>query len=291
MLSLDRLTRFSCRVQYNHSSTSHFRSGGRIRYLLTPQDGFGVLECIKQLKNNNIPYLTTGNVTNILIKDEGFKGAFISTKELTGIKPLDDGYYVQSGVGMHSLALRAKTDELSGLEELSDIPGTVGGLIAMNASAFDKSIKDVLEYVDVVIDGDVERLKVQDLDMGYRHSLVLDKNFTILGAKILLRKENLLYINAKMKKYADLRAKKQPRGVSLGSVFKKVGNISAGYYIEKAGLKGEKVGGAMISTKHANFIINVNNAKSRDFITLANMAKSRVDKAFNISLKYEILII
>ena len=106
-----------------------------------------------------------------------------------------------------------------------------------------------------------------------------------------LKEDNKLAVQARMNKYMDFRKKLQPAQASLGSVFKKVNDISAGYYIEKAGLKGMQVGNAMISNKHANFIINLGGATSTDFIKLANLAQSKVDKEFKVRLQYEVILI
>ena len=157
----------------------------------------------------------------------------------------------------------------------------------MNCGAFGFELGDVVEYVDMLIDGKIERVYAKDLDFAYRHSNVKELGI-VVGAKLKLVEGNKTRIAKDMKGYALSRSRSQPKGKSLGSVFKKAGDTSAGYYIDRAGLKGHKIGGAQISDIHANFILNAGGATSSDFLRLANYAKQEVDKIYGVKLEYEI---
>ena len=146
---------------------------------------------------------------------------------------------------------------------------------------------DVVEYADILIDGKIERIMAKELDFGYRYSKVKSLG-TVVGVNLRLAEGSRTRIAKDMKGYAIARSKSQPKGRSLGSVFKKPGVTSAGYYIDMAGLKGYRIGGAQISDMHANFIINAGEATSTDFIRLADYAKQEVDKRYGIKLEYEV---
>ena len=157
----------------------------------------------------------------------------------------------------------------------------------MNCGAFGRELGDVVEYADILIGDKVERVLPNDLDFSYRHSNVKMLG-VVVGVCLRLVEGNKTIIAKDMKGYAISRSKSQPKGKSLGSVFKKSGDISAGYYIDNAGLKGCQIGGAQISNLHANFILNVGGATSMDFLRLADYARQEVDKRFGIKLEYEI---
>lgn len=188
---------------------------------------------------------------------------------------------------MNSVCKFACENWLSGIEGLCSIPGSLGGGLVMNCGAFGRELGDVVEYADILIDGKVERIMAKDLDFGYRHSKAKSLG-TVVGVNLRLAEGSRTRIAKDMKGYAIARSKSQPKGRSLGSVFKKPGVTSAGYYIDMAGLKGYRIGGAQISDMHANFIINAGEATSTDFIRLADYAKQEVDKRYGIKLEYEV---
>ena len=157
----------------------------------------------------------------------------------------------------------------------------------MNCSAFGRQIADLVEYVDILTEDGIERLKASELDFSYRTSLVKNKGIAV-GAGIRLVEGDKYAIARDMLAYRIARQKSQPSGISLGSTFKRADDVSAGYYIDKAGLKGYKIGGAQISFKHANFIINTGGAKADDFLQVAEYARQEVDKLFGVRLQYEI---
>ena len=290
MADLSFLSALDANIVYNHKSLSAFGSGGNIAAVIYPTSAKQVVMSTALLDREKIPYYVLGNCTNVLIKDEGVDGIVICTKYLCGIDVKDDLLYVAAGESMPKLCKLSLEGSLSGLEGLCSIPGTVGGGVIMNCSAFGREIADVVEYVDIVNNGEIVRYYAKDLDFGYRYSKAKSLG-AVIGAGIKLKAGDKRKIASDIKGYKIARGRSQPQGVSLGSVFKQANGVSAGYYIDKAGLKGMRIGGAKISEKHANFIINEDNATSSDFLALGNYARQEVDKLWGVSLQYEVDVI
>lgn len=255
--------------------------------VLYPKTAGELENAVKRLNASGLGYITLGACSNTLISDDGVDGVVISTQKLRG-KTLDgNNLYLSSGEKISDVCRFVCENALSGIEGLCSIPGCLGGGLAMNCGAFGREIGDVVEYADILIDEKVVRVYAKDLDFSYRHSKVKELGI-VAGVNLQLVEGNKTHIAKDMKGYAIARSKSQPKGKSLGSVFKKTGNASAGYYIDSAGLKGHKIGGAQISDMHANFILNAGGATSTDFLKLADYARQEVDKRFNIKLEYEI---
>ena len=290
VFDLSFLSALDARIVYNHSSLSAFGSGGNISAVIYPTTAKQVVQATALLKKERIPYYVLGNCTNVLIKDEGIDGVVICTKYLCGIEVNDELLYVGAGESMPKLCKLSLEGSLSGIEGLCSVPGTVGGGVIMNCSAFGREFSDVIEYVDIVQDGEVVRYSAKDLDFGYRYSKARSLG-AVVGVGIKLKSGDKRKIASDIKGYKIARMRSQPQGISLGSVFKQADGVSAGYYIDKAGLKGMRIGGAKISEKHANFILNVGGATSADFLALGNYARQEVDKLWGISLQYEVDVI
>lgn len=281
------LTALDAKVCFDYPSLSAFKCGGNIGAVIFPEDRWELLQTVDLLKRAGEDYKVIANGTNVLIRDEGIDGVVICTKYLCGIDVEDDLWHVGAGEGIVKLARLAANSGYSGLEGICSVPGTVGGGVAMNCSAFGREIADLVEYADILTEDGIERIKASDLAFGYRSSLVKQKGIAV-GVGIRLAEGDKRKIARDMLAYRLARQKSQPSGVSLGSTFKSAGGVSAGYYIDKAGLKGYKVGGAQISFKHANFIINTGGAKASDFLQTAEYARQEVDKLFGVRLQYEI---
>ena len=277
-------------VVYAHPSLSAFRSGGEISAVIYPTTAKQALQAITLLRREGIEYRVVGNCTNVLIRDEGYGGAIVCTKYLCGIDVKDDLLYVSAGESMPKLCKLSLEGSLSGLEGLCSIPGTLGGGVIMNCSAFGRELADVVEYVDIIQDDEIVRYSAKDLDFGYRYSKARSLG-AVVGAGIRLKAGDKRRIASDIKGYRLARQRSQPQGVSLGSVFKQCEGVSAGYYIDRAGLKGMQIGGAKISSIHANFIVNVGDATSSDFLALGNYARQEVDKADGVKLQYEVDVI
>ena len=287
---LSFLSTLGAKTVFNHPSLSAFGSGGDISAVVYPTTAKQVVQAVALLKKERIPYYILGNCTNVLIRDEGIDGVVICTKYLCGIDVKDELLYVCAGESMPKLCKLSLEGSLSGIEGLCSIPGTVGGGVVMNCSAFGREFADVIEYVDVVQDGEIVRYDAKDLDFGYRYSKARSLG-AVVGVGIKLTSGDKRQIASDIKGYKIARTRSQPQGISLGSVFKQADGVSAGYYIDKAGLKGMRIGGAKISEKHANFILNVEDATSSDFLALGNYARQEVDKVWGVKLQYEIDVI
>lgn len=278
------------KVVYDHPSLSAFGSGGNIAAVVYPSTAGDLAVTQVLLTREGIPFRVVGNCTNVLIKDEGVDGVLICAKYLCGVEIKDDLLYVAAGESMPKLCKLALEGSLSGIEGLCSIPGTVGGGAVMNCSSFGREFADVIEYVDIVSSGEMQRYSAEEMDFSYRYSKARELG-SVVGVGIKLVPGNKQRIAADMKGYRLARGRSQPQGVSLGSVFKQADGVSAGYYIDRVGLKGMRIGGAQISEKHANFILNVGGATSSDFLALGNYARQEVDKTWGVKLQYEVDVI
>ena len=229
-----------------------------------------------------------GNGTNLLVSDKGLDGVTVINR-LRTLTINGESVYASSGVTLPTLALFCANNNLSGLEWACGIPGTVGGAIKMNASAFGGEIASVIDYADLIIDGRKIRLTANDLGFSYRSSVV-KKEYFIVGASFRLKREKKSNVLAKIIQISERRKAVQPVGKSAGSTYLK-GEMSAGWYIEKAGLKGRRIGGAVVSQKHANFIINDRNATASEIYELMQIIESTVYDTFGVRLKREIELI
>ena len=259
---------------------SSFLSGGKIKKLYLPENENEVVRAVEYLTEKNEKFFILGNGTNTLISDDGV-GNVMCLKRVKGIEVRGAEIVGRCGETMKSLFRAALDKGLSGLEELSGIPGTLGGALTMNAGAFGTEIGD---YV-------TEITQKSDLWFSYRDSVVKKKGYVVLSATLRLKRKEKNLIAARAKDCETIRRAAQPDSPSLGSTFKKHDLVSAAYYIDALNLKGFSEGGAKVSEKHAGFIINSGGATSRDYKILSDAISDKVKGAFGISLEREIEII
>ena len=276
------------------SKHTTLRIGGPCKAWVEPKSEKDLAEIIKFSKINKIKTFVIGSGSNILVKDSGFKGIVICLKGPAFLKTKVSGKRIKTGAGVSLSAFvhSACRKGLGGVEGLSGIPGTVGGAIFMNAS-YKVNISESLEKIKVM-DKKSARIKVlkkKNINFGYRQSGL--GRYIILEAEFKLKKQKKDVLLSLRESLMEDKRKRQPLGLcSPGCVFKNPSrSVSAGRYIEMAGLKGKKIGGAMISEKHANFIINAKNAKAKDVFALIKLIKKTVKFRFNIDLVPEALII
>ena len=274
-----------------------FRVGG-------PAQWFVLVSTIEQLKQiitlcqeQQVPYYVIGNGSDILVSDTGVRGVMIRLVgefELVTLKELvNEGICnVCAGAGamLATLALRAGKKGFTGLEFANGIPGTVGGAVLMNAGAYGGEIKDTIVAADVLTkDGEVRRLEKEELALSYRHSIIMESGDIILNAYFTIKVRPKLQIFAVMESYRKARQEKQPLEYpSAGSTFKRPQGYFAGKLIQDAGLSGYTVGGAMVSTKHAGFVINAGNATAQDIYQLIQQIKQKVNEKFQVELEPEV---
>ncbi len=275
------------------SKYSTFRIGGPARYLIEVSDPKDLKRAIEKALEINLKFLVIGGGSNILFSSEGYDGMVIVFNSSNNFLIDDNLIEVNASVSLNYLV--NKLDIYTGLEWAVGIPGTLAGAINGNAGAFGGEISDSIKKVKVL---EVEDKKIierefskEDCNFGYRKSIFKNNHDLIITSAILeLKKGNTEEIKQKIKNNLSKRILKQPKGFSIGSIFKNGDNFSAGELIEKAGLKGKQIGDAKIAEDHANFIINLGSATSDDVLSLMEIIKKEVEEKFLIKLEEEIKI-
>ena len=268
-----------------------FRIGGEADIIAEPKDIKELVELIKFLRNKGIIFYILGNGTNVLVSDKGIRGCVVHIgKNLSKTKVNGTKIEAEAGTLLSDIAQLALKNKLQGFEQLSGIPGSLGGAVAMNAGAYDREIKDVVASVNAINDqGRVVKLTKDALDFSYRRSVILEKGFIITSVTINLQPGDKNEIKANMEKYDTLRKNKQPLEFpSAGSTFKRPEGKYAALLIKDSNLVGESIGDAEVSSKHAGFIINKGNATANDVYKLMNLIKNDVKTYFNVDLEPEI---
>lgn len=269
------------------SEYTTLKIGGEAKLIAFPKEE-EILELLRVIKNEGINYFIIGGGSNLLISDRGYNGVIINTKEMNSINLNEEFLTLSAGVNLMKAVIFSVKRGLSGLEGLIGIPGTVGGAIFGNAGSFGYEIKDCLYEIEVIDENlKLKTLKASELNFSYRSS-GLPESIFIKSARFKLRREsqNLL---EKIKEFISKKRETQPlKECSAGCVFKNPEGTSAGYLIDKAGLKGMRIGDIMISPVHANYFINVGKGTASDFLKLMELVKERVFKVFGVELKPEI---
>ncbi len=269
-----------------------------------PADFFIKVNCIEELKNilqfsknNKIPLTIIGNGSNLLVKDKGIRGIVLKVElkniQIKNVDQRNVEITVGNGIQMGFLAQKLLKEEITGFEELSGIPGTIGGTVIMNAGAHGKEMKDIVaEVITIDYDGNIHVFTNEQSQFAYRHSKFIEEKYIILQVKILLEKGKKEDIKSKMDEYAKYRKEKQPiEYPSAGSTFKRGTDFITAKLIDEAGLKGYSIGGAKISEKHAGFVINTDNATAQDVLDLVKYVKDTIYKKFGKEIELEIKIL
>mgnify|MGYP003290221798 CR=1 FL=1 len=273
------------------SGFTSFKIGGKADLLLYPESAKMLSSVLSACNELNIRFFVLGKGSNILVSDEGFRGAVISTSKLDKIELIDDDIvYCQSGVTLSRLCRFALDNSLSGLEFAFGIPGSAGGAAYMNAGAYNGEMKDILFKCDhVSFDGQVGSYSEDKLDFSYRHSVYSKSDKIITGLYLRLNKSNKEPIKSRMDELMAKRRDKQPLEYpSAGSTFKRPKNNFAGALVEQCGLKGFTVGKAQVSEKHAGFVINIGGATASDVMGVIRHCQSVVFEKTGIQLEPEV---
>jgi len=262
--------------------------GGEARWYFKPANRKAVIDAVKQIPST-VPLLPLGRGSNLLIPDEGFPGLVMDLSCLSAISVRGNQVTAEAGARMNKLSRRCAEAGLAGLEFMATVPGDVGGGIAMNAGAFGQQTSDALQCIEVVeTNGKHAILDVKFLHMGYRHTS-LPRGALVLSASFKLQRGQPDAIKERMRDMRRKRSCAQPlEKPNCGSVFKNPPNDHAARLIEAAGLKGFRIGGASISGKHANFIVNEGQASSSDVRALIRHARQTVEQRFGIRLEPEV---
>lgn len=268
-----------------------FRVGGPADFFVTPKVKEEVRDVIRICKEAGMPYYIIGNGSNLLVSDAGYRGVIVQIyKEMNEVKAEGDLVKAQAGALLSGIAAKALGAELSGFEFASGIPGTIGGACAMNAGAYGGEMKDVLESVTVLTgEGKIIELGRNELELGYRTSVIAKKGYIVLGVALKLECGDGEKIKTYMDELKEKRVTKQPLEYpSAGSTFKRPEGYFAGKLIEDAGLRGFQVGGAQVSEKHCGFVINRDHATAADIMELMRQVQIRVKENSGVDLEPEV---
>jgi len=268
-----------------------FRVGGFADYVIYPNNEFSLVPIINCCKEENIPFVVFGNGSNILCSDEPYHGAIIKLNRTFNNFYFDNEYLTaQAGCSIITLAYKALDQDLTGLEFASGIPATIGGTVYMNAGAYKSELSEVVSAVQVLIDDNLVWLEKEQCEFGYRQSIFQKhKDWVIVSVKLKLQKGNHEDIDKLMLARKERRMSTQPLDYpSAGSTFRNPEGSFAWKYIDEIGYRGKIIGGAQVSEKHSNFIININNAKASDIDSLTQEIKQKVKDQFGIELHMEV---
>lgn len=292
------------RILKNEPMSRHtsMKVGGNAAYYIIPANVSELSGIIRYLYNNKIEYYVIGNGTNLLVSDKGYDGVIIdlgrhddTSFTQLGIDDSSDQVIFDAGAGclMGAIGKYAKQFGGSGFEELSGIPGCIGGAAVMNAGAYGTEMKDLISSVDIVsAKGELKHLSRDEIEYGYRTSSLMENGDIVARVELHLKKDDPEKIGKRMDDYLARRKEKQPLEYpSSGSTFKRPEGDYAGRLIEASGLSGFSIGGAQVSEKHCGFVINKGGASARDVYDLINMIQNVVYEKQGIKLEPEVKIL
>ncbi len=279
----------------NESLKKHttYGIGGPADLMIFPKSKQDLIKVIEIINENKIQLTILGSGSNVLVSDNGIRGAVISLKNsLKQIEVDDNILYAECGTMLGKIVKHAVKNNLIGLENLNGVPGTLGGALIMNAGAWGGEISENLIHVEVINSkSEIQKIQKKDLNFSYRQSS-FNKDDILLSAKFNLKKADKNIIKENFIEAQSGRKKSQPLNKrSAGSLFKNPKNNSAGKLLDEAGLKGFSIGDAKISEKHANFFINDGDATSKDMLMLIKKAHKEVKDKFNVNLSLEVKLI
>lgn len=283
-----------CRENVPLSEHTSFKIGGPAELLIEPTSEKELVRLIRYMNCEEIPYYVFGRGSNVLVKDGGMDGVCI----ILGPKYSDcwiegNKLSAEAGASINSVSLLSFKAGLTGMEELSGIPGSVGGGAIMNAGAYGREMKDVIESVRVIDkDGQISEIGIEDMDMAYRSSRMMKEGLIISRVNFSLEPGDPEEIMVKYEDYSERRASKQPLDKpSAGSTFKRPVGGYASKLIDDTGLRGLSCGKAQVSEKHCGFLINNGGAKASEVLELIDMVREKVKDKFGIELEPEVRII
>ncbi|ALP88677.1 UDP-N-acetylmuramate dehydrogenase [Clostridium butyricum] len=282
-------------IQLDAKMSEHiyFKVGGPVDILLTPNNIEQLKETITVCKDNNIPFYVIGNGSNLLVKDGGIRGVVIKVCDLNKIERMGNKIKAGTGALLKDVSKEATAASLSGFQFACGIPGSVGGAVYMNAGAYDGEISFVIESAEVLDNNqEIRVLSKEELNLGYRQSVVMQKGYVVLSATFKLTPDDHDKIESRVNELTTRREDRQPLEYpSAGSTFKRPEGHFAGKLIEDAGLKGYTVGGACVSEKHAGFVINKANGTAKDVLDVIHHVQEEVKRQFGVELHPEVRIL
>ena len=282
------------KILFDEPMSKHttFKVGGPAECYIKIDDIKDLRNILKFAKNNDIKITVLGNGSNVLVLDKGIEGILLNIRfNKMEMLNFDGKIYANIGAGVKisifgHLLLK---NEITGFEELSGIPGTIGGAVRMNAGAHGKEFKDIVNTVTCMdYDGNIKQFENKDMEFDYRRSMLKDKKYIVLEVGMRFEKGTEKDIRQKMEEYASYRKEKQPiEYPSAGSTFKRGSDYITAKLIDEAGLKGFSIGGAEVSEKHAGFIINKGNATAKDILELIEYVRNKIYEKYNKEIELE----
>jgi UDP-N-acetylmuramate dehydrogenase len=277
----------------NEKMSAHttFRIGGAADILLEINNETELKNVLKIL---NGEFFLIGNGSNLLVSDNGIRGAVIHlSKSFSTIKVENDTLICKAGATLAMIARTALENSLTGFEFAAGIPGSLGGAIVMNAGAYDSEMRCVVKSVKLMTyDGEIVTKTNEQMHFSYRHSLLKEEKYIVLEVEIGLKGGDRVVIKEKMDDLGKRRRDKQPLEYpSAGSTFKRPEGYFAAKLIEDAGLRGYKVGGAAVSTKHCGFVVNIDNATAKDVYTLIKDVQLKVKETSGVAIEPEVILV
>lgn len=268
-----------------------FRAGGLARFFVVPETAQQLRQIVRCCQEEEVAYYIIGNGSNLLVSDQGYEGVVIQIfREMNRIEVQGEVITAQAGALLSAVAARALEAGLTGFEFAAGIPGTLGGACVMNAGAYGGEMKDVLKEVQVLTrQGEIITLQKEQLEMGYRTSVIAREQYIVLEAAIKLEKGDVQAIRDRMEDLKNRRVTKQPLEYpSAGSTFKRPEGYFAGKLIQDAGLRGFQVGGAQVSEKHCGFVINKDHATAGEINELIRQIQEKVKEDSGVELETEV---
>ena len=278
----------------NMANHTTFKCGGNASLYIAPNSTDELVKVLEVLRNEDYPYMVIGNGSNLLVKDTGYDGAIVEVdKKISEIDVRGEEIIVEAGAKLSKVATIAMENDLAGFEFAHGIPGNMGGAVVMNAGAYGGEMKDVLKWVKVVDqNGEIKTLENEELELGYRTSRVMKEKMIVLEACIKLELGVMGDIAEVMALLMSKRKASQPLEYpSAGSTFKRPEGYFAGKLVQDAGMKGYRVGDAMVSDKHSGFVINCGNATATEVIQVIKDVQAKVKDDFGVDLEPEVRII
>ena len=272
---------------------TYTKVGGAADYLAFPRNQYELKRIVTFANAQEIPWMVLGNSSNIIVRDSGIEGFVIMFDHFHDVRV--NGYVIEAEAGAKLIDVThvARYHSLTGFEFACGIPGSIGGAVYMNAGAYGGEIAHILQSCKVLTpEGEIKTLTAEELAFGYRHSKIQENGDVVISAKFALAPGNYDQIDQEMARLTHLRELKQPLEYpSCGSVFKRPVGHFAGQLISEAGLKGHRIGGVVVSEKHAGFMINVDHGTAKDYEDLIAHVIATVEKSSGVTLEREVRII
>lgn len=283
-------------VKLNEPMSAHttFRIGGPAKYFVSPMDTEELSQVVVLCRAEKVPFFMLGHGSNLLVSDKGMSCVVIQLHKNYSRFTIDgDIVRAEAGVMLNRLGQAVRDAGLTGFEFASGIPGTLGGAVMMNAGAYGGEMKDIVEEVQLMdYDGNLCTKSCPEMDFSYRHSIIEDEDYIVIGATLKLEKGEKSAIEEKMQELALARKTKQPLEYpSAGSTFKRPEGYYAGKLIMDSGLAGYRIGGAEVSDKHCGFVINSGSATAADVLELIDYVKKTVYEKYQVELEPEVRIV